>query len=331
MHHTWSDLLLWSQRGGDPGEQRDAVEELLQRLMLLTLLLSIMYGALLPALRSLIKLLLLLKAGIHRDAPLRLFSLFFFLSFVSLLLFASSVPHPLTFFLFSLYPHSFIHSPLLSFSTSISSLLLLVFFSFTTFSHFPSYVLSFLTSFSFICLLFVSCPPFPYLLPHLLFPSLFPLSPLLISSLLSLLPHLYPPSLISCFLTLSFSVTMSSFFSFPLLHSSPTLPACPPSPHAPSSFPSYAVFTLFFSTILPSPSHHLLPSFSTVLSSFLSSFSLCLLPSRPPSCPPSFLSPSFPPSSLSSLSWLYECVLDLQALRRALLSPRRCSVFGMRR
>lgn len=102
---------------------------------------SIMYGALLPALRSVIKLLLLLKAQIHRDAPLRLVSLFFFLSFVSLLLFVPSVPHPLSFSLFSLSPHSFIHPLLLSHLLS-SQLPSLPFFSssssFTTFSHFLS-------------------------------------------------------------------------------------------------------------------------------------------------------------------------------------------------
>lgn len=160
---------------------------------------SIMYGALLPALRSVIKLLLLLKAQIHRDAPLRLVSLFFFLSFVSLLLFVPSVPHPLSFSLFSLSPHSFIH-PLL--------------FSALFYRH-----------------LVIS-----YLLPQQSF------------------CHPFSPA--------------SLFVFFP--------PVLPP-------------------------------------------------------VPLSFLSPSFPSSSLSLLSWLYECVLDLRALRRALLSPRRCSVFGMRR
>lgn len=251
---------------------------------------SIMYGALLPALRSVIKLLLLLKAQIHRDAPLRLVSLFFFLSFVSLLLFVPSVPHPLSFSLFSLSPHSFIY-PLL-----LSHLFLIPIFSLLNFHLFPSsphlllfhyiFSLSFLTSFPFLC--FVSCPPFPYLLPHLLFPSLYLLSLLLISSLVSFLPHLYPPSLISCFLIpLSFSVTMSSFFSFPpphlhfplslllLMHSPPFLPML--------FLLSHPFFQLYFTVLISSS-----PTFSLNSPSVILSLQLLSLSS---SLPSSLLSP----------------------------------------
>lgn len=241
---------------------------------------SIMYGALLPALRSVIKLLLLLKAQIHRDAPLRLVSLFFFLSFVSLLLFVPSVPHPLSFSLFSLSPHSFIHPLLLSHLLS-SQLPSLPFFSSSS-----SLSLHFLTSFPFLC--FVSCPPIPYLLPHLLFPSLYLLSLLLISSLVSFLPHLYPPSLISCFLIpLSFSVTMSSFFSFPpphlhfllalllLMHSPPFLPML--------FLFSHPFFQLYFTVLISSS-----PTFSLNSPSVILSLQLLSLSSPLPS---SLLSP----------------------------------------
>lgn len=245
--------------------------------MLLTLLLSIMYGALLPALRSVIKLLLLLKAQIHRDAPLRLVSLFFFLSFVSLLLFVPSVPHPLSFSLFSLSPHSFIHPLLLSHLLS-SQLPSLPFFSSSSLSlHFLTFFPHFL-SFSLFCFL----STFP------LFATSSPLSLLLISSLVSFLPHLYPPSLISCFLIpLSFSVTMSSFFSFPpphlhfplslllLMHSPPFLPML--------FLLSHPFFQLYFTVLISSS-----PTFSLNSPSVILSLQLLSLSS---SLPSSLLSP----------------------------------------
>lgn len=254
------------------------MEELLQHcLMLLTLLLSIMYGALLPALRSVIKLLLLLKAQIHRDAPLRLVSLFFFLSFVSLLLFVPSVPHPLSFFLLSLSPHSFIHPLLLSHLLS-SQLPSLPFFSSSS-----SLSLHFLTFFPH----FLSFSLFCFLSTFPLFATSSPLSLLLISSLVSFLPHLYPPSLISCFLIpLSFSVTMSSFFSFPpphlhfllslllLMHSPPFLPML--------LLFSHPFFQLYFTVISSSPTFSL-NSPSVILSLQLLSLSSSL--------PSSLLSP----------------------------------------
>lgn len=238
---------------------------------------SIMYGALLPALRSVIKLLLLLKAQIHRDAPLRLVSLFFFLSFVSLLLFVPSVPHPLSFFLLSLSPHSFIHPLLLSHLLS-SQLPSLPFFSSSS-----SLSLHFLTFFPH----FLSFSLFCFLSTFPLFATSSPLSLLLISSLVSFLPHLYPPSLISCFLIpLSFSVTMSSFFSFPpphlhfllslllLMHSPPFLPML--------FLLSHPFFQLYFTVISSSPTFSL-NSPSVILSLQLLSLSSSL--------PSSLLSP----------------------------------------
>lgn len=238
---------------------------------------SIMYGALLPALRSVIKLLLLLKAQIHRDAPLRLVSLFFFLSFVSLLLFVPSVPHPLSFFLLSLSPHSFIHPLLLSHLLS-SQLPSLPFFSSSS-----SLSLHFLTFFPH----FLSFSLFCFLSTFPLFATSSPLSLLLISSLVSFLPHLYPPSLISCFLIpLSFSVTMSSFFSFPpphlhfllslllLMHSPPFLPML--------LLFSHPFFQLYFTVISSSPTFSL-NSPSVILSLQLLSLSSSL--------PSSLLSP----------------------------------------
>lgn len=247
------------------------MEELLHCLMLLTLLLSIMYGALLPALRSVIKLLLLLKAQIHRDAPLRLVSLFFFLSFVSLLLFVPSVPHPLSFSLFSLSPHSFIHPLLLSHLLS-SQLPSLPFFSSSS-----SLSLHFLTFFPH----FLSFSLFCFLSTFPLFATSSPLSLLLISSLVSFLPHLYPPSLISCFLIpLSFSVTMSSFFSFPpphlhfplalllLMHSPPFLPML--------FLFSHPFFQLYFTVLISSSPTFSLNSPSVILSLQLLSLSSSL-------------------------------------------------------
>lgn len=254
------------------------MEELLHCLMLLTLLLSIMYGALLPALRSVIKLLLLLKAQIHRDAPLRLVSLFFFLSFISLLLFVPSVPHPLSFSLFSLSPHSFIHPLLLSHLLS-SQLPSLPFFSSSS-----SLSLHFLTFFPH----FLSFSLFCFLSTFPLFATSSPLSLLLISSLVSFLPHLYPPSLISCFLIpLSFSVTMSSFFSFPpphlhfplslllLMHSPPFLPML--------FLLSHPFFQLYFTVLISSS-----PTFSLNSPSVILSLQLLSLSS---SLPSSLLSP----------------------------------------
>lgn len=254
------------------------MEELLHCLMLLTLLLSIMYGALLPALRSVIKLLLLLKAQIHRDARLQLVSLFFFLSFVSLLLFVPSVPHPLSFSLFSLSPHSFIHPLLLSHLLS-SQLPSLPFFSSSS-----SLSLHFLTFFPH----FLSFSLFCFLSTFPLFATSSPLSLLLISSLVSFLPHLYPPSLISCFLIpLSFSVTMSSFFSFPpphlhfplslllLMHSPPFLPML--------FLLSHPFFQLYFTVLISSS-----PTFSLNSPSVILSLQLLSLSS---SLPSSLLSP----------------------------------------
>lgn len=239
---------------------------------------SIMYGALLPALRSVIKLLLLLKAQIHRDAPLRLVSLFFFLSFVSLLLFVPSVPHPLSFSLFSLSPHSFIHPLLLSHLLS-SQLPSLPFFSSSS-----SLSLHFLTFFPH----FLSFSLFCFLSTFPLFATSSPLSLLLISSLVSFLPHLYPPSLISCFLIpLSFSVTMSSFFSFPpphlhfllalllLMHSPPFLPML--------FLLSHPFFQLYFTVLISSS-----PTFSLNSPSVILSLQLLSLSS---SLPSSLLSP----------------------------------------
>lgn len=248
------------------------MEELLQHcLMLLTLLLSIMYGALLPALRSVIKLLLLLKAQIHRDARLQLVSLFFFLSFVSLLLFVPSVPHPLSFFLLSLSPHSFIYPLLLSHLLS-SQLPSLPFFSSSS-----SLSLHFLTFFPH----FLSFSLFCFLSTFPLFATSSPLSLLLISSLVSFLPHLYPPSLISCFLIpLSFSVTMSSFFSFPpphlhfplslllLMHSPPFLPML--------FLFSHPFFQLYFTVLISSSPTFSLNSPSVILSLQLLSLSSSL-------------------------------------------------------
>lgn len=239
---------------------------------------SIMYGALLPALRSVIKLLLLLKAQIHRDAPLRLVSLFFFLSFVSLLLFVPSVPHPLSFSLFSLSPHSFIYPLLLSHLLS-SQLPSLPFFSSSS-----SLSLHFLTFFPH----FLSFSLFCFLSTFPLFATSSPLSLLLISSLVSFLPHLYPPSLISCFLIpLSFSVTMSSFFSFPpphlhfplslllLMHSPPFLPML--------FLLSHPFFQLYFTVLISSS-----PTFSLNSPSVILSLQLLSLSS---SLPSSLLSP----------------------------------------
>lgn len=239
---------------------------------------SIMYGALLPALRSVIKLLLLLKAQIHRDAPLRLVSLFFFLSFVSLLLFVPSVPHPLSFSLFSLSPHSFIHPLLLSHLLS-SQLPSLPFFSSSS-----SLSLHFLTFFPH----FLSFSLFCFLSTFPLFATSSPLSLLLISSLVSFLPHLYPPSLISCFLIpLSFSVTMSSFFSFPpphlhfllalllLMHSPPFLSML--------FLFSHPFFQLYFTVLISSS-----PTFSLNSPSVILSLQLLSLSS---SLPSSLLSP----------------------------------------
>lgn len=232
---------------------------------------SIMYGALLPALRSVIKLLLLLKAQIHRDAPLRLVSLFFFLSFVSLLLFVPSVPHPLSFSLFSLSPHSFIHPLLLSHLLS-SQLPSLPFFSSSS-----SLSLHFLTFFPH----FLSFSLFCFLSTFPLFATSSPLSLLLISSLVSFLPHLYPPSLISCFLIpLSFSVTMSSFFSFPpphlhfplslllLMHSPPFLSML--------FLFSHPFFQLYFTVLISSSPTFSLNSPSVILSLQLLSLSSSL-------------------------------------------------------
>lgn len=291
---------------------------------------SIMYGALLPALRSVIKLLLLLKAQIHRDARLQLVSLFFFLSFVSLLLFVPSVPHPLSFSLFSLSPHSFIHPLLLSHLLS-SQLPSLPFFSSSS-----SLSLHFLTFFPH----FLSFSLFCFLSTFPLFASSSPLSFFISSHSSSyLLPRFLLNSPVSSLFNLLFSHPIIIFCHHVFLlffpSSSPTLPPCPPSPHALSSFPSYAVFTLspLFSALFYRP--HLVISYLLPQQSFCHPFSPASLfvffPLVLPPVPLSFLSPSFPPSSLSLLSWLYECVLDLRALRWALLSPRRCSVFGMRR
>lgn len=218
----------------------------------------------------------------RRSTSPRLSLLFPLLRFSSSLCSLSSSPSvlfPLLLVSSLLYPSSSL-VPSSLFSTSISSLLLLIFFFHYIFS------LSFLTSFPFLC--FVSCPPIPYLLPHLLFPSLYLLSLLLISSLVSFLPHLYPPSLISCFLIpLSFSVTMSSFFSFPpphlnfplalllLMHSPPFLPML--------FLLSHPFFQLYFTVLISSS-----PTFSLNSPSVILSLQLLSLSS---SLPSSLLSP----------------------------------------
>lgn len=96
-------------------------------------------------------------------------------------------------------------------------------------------------------------------------------------------------------------------------------------------FPNLFTAPLISSLILPTH-----PSFSFYLPSplFMSfiphSFLLCSLHSCSVFPSPSFSLSCYSSSSHSLLSRTSECVLDLQALRRALQSPRRCSVSGMR-
>lgn len=107
----------------------------------------------------------------------------------------------------------------------------------------------------------------------------------------------------SSFLVFLFS-TSYNFWFFSFLISSLILPTHPP-----------------FSFYLPSP----------LFMSFIPhSFLLCSLHSCSVLPSPSFSLSCYSSSSHSLLSRTTECVLDLQALRRALQSPRRCSVSGMR-
>lgn len=83
---------------------------------------------------------------------------------------------------------------------------------------------------------------------------------------------------------------------------------------------SFLLLSSYFSS-LPSP----------LFMSFIPhSFLLCSLHSCSVLPSPSFSLSCYSSSSHSLLSRTSECVLDLQALRRALQSPRRCSVSGMR-
>lgn len=132
------------------------------------------------------------------------------------------------------------------------------------------------------------------------------------------------------------------------------LPSFPSSPHLSSpSLPFSLVFVILFPLLPPLLSRLFLlltylpsssipsPPFFTISSLFSVFFfsSSCFLSSYLPSLlfsllvfSPTLTLPSFsPPSLSSSCHGCIECVLDLQALRRALLSPRRCSVSGMRR
>lgn len=151
-----------------------------------------------------------------------------------------------------------------------------------------------------------------------LFPSM--ASPFLFHSL-SLLPS-SSPHLLS--LTALFIPLLLDLFSFPLL-SFPIifLPSFPSSPFLLLSFSSlFSVlctcsFFHFLSSYLPSQ----LISPVSFLSSCLPALLLTILPP--------FFSSFSPPSP--SCQECIECVLDLQALRQALLSPRQHSVSGMRR
>lgn len=131
------------------------------------------------------------------------------------------------------------------------------------------------------------------------------------------------------------------------------LPSFPSSPHLSSpSLPFSLVFVILFpllppllsrlfllltylpSSSIPSPPFFTISSLFSVFFSPPPVFSHLTFPLfSSPSSSSVQLSP-FPPFLLplsSSCHGCIECVLDLQALRRALLSPRRCSVSGMRR
>ena len=243
--------------------------------LLLTLPLSIMYGALPPC----------SPPGNIAAPPFKgwnpprrstspPFSLQSFSSFLpSFLLFVPSVPHPLSFFLFSLSPHFFIHPPLLSHLFLIPIFSLLYFHLFPSSPHLLSLALHFLTSFP------LSSLSFPFLSSSPLLSSVC----FLVSSSFHSFPHLLP--------SLSFILPYLSFFlsTFPLFASSSTssnlmcslihhhfLPPCLPSfsslfltytscslsPHSLASSPFYDVFTLspLFSALFYRPHLvHLLP------------------------------------------------------------------------
>ena len=224
--------------------------------LLLTLLLSIMYGALPPC----------SPPGNIAAPPFKgwnpprrstspPFSLQSFSSFLpSFLLFAPSVPHPLSFFLFSLSPHFFIHPPLLSHLFLIPIFSLLYFHLFPSSPHLLSLSLHFLTSFP------LSSLSFPFLSSSPLLSSVC----FLVSSSFHSFPHLLP--------SLSFILLYLSFFlsTFPLFASS--------SPVSSSSSSYFLIFPSFFSF-----SPHLHPTSSNLMCSLIHHHFL-------PPCLPSFSS-----------------------------------------